>query len=781
MKNGTIGAQRMLSTIQLDITGVVQGVGFRPFIYNLAVSLGIRGYVTNTSTGVRIVASGDRKTLKQFKDHIATCPPARAAIDTIEETHYTGNDTFSSFSIQKSKTEKTKFTRISPDLMVCDDCIREMLDPGNRRYYYPYINCTNCGPRYTITGDVPYDRPFTTMARFTMCPACRAEYNNPGDRRFHAQPNACHDCGPHLSLLDSRGEIILSPGTGEEYVSFFLKIAELIKQGYIIAVKGIGGFHLVCDAENEKVVCLLRKRKYREYKPFAVMVKTIAMAESCAFLHEDEKNRLRKGDRAILLLPGKEKSPIAPSVAPSTHIIGIMLPYTPFHFLLFEHLETPLVMTSANISEEPIVHTNGDALSRLQGIADFYITGNREILIRCDDSVTRIWQGKDYFLRRSRGIVPSPLFLHHTFKQNILALGASQKNTICLGKANQAILSHHIGDLDDERTFESFCQAIRHLSHVFDCKPGVIAHDLHPQYVSTRFALDPPSEFLFIKKIKHTGIQHHHAHIVSCMADNNITGKVIGIALDGTGYGPDNTIWGGEILLADEKEYRRIAALSPVPMPGGEAAIRKPWRMALSCLYHVYGENWESHIPAGWKDLNQDEIRLSLYQIKEGINAPLTSSCGRLFDSIAALCGLRFIACYEGQPAIELEQQIDKEYTSSYEFEINAYDDLFLITFHNVINQVLSDVNRGISTGEIAAQFHNGLINILHNACCIAGNKTGIDRVVLSGGCFMNMYLLEGVYMSLVSSGFKVYIHNRIPCNDGGISLGQAVIADHRE
>lgn len=764
--------------IQLNITGIVQGVGFRPFVYNLAVSLGIAGYVTNTSTGVEIVASGDREILTRFKDHLRSSPPAQAKIDTIEETGYTGKGTFHDFSIKQSITEKTKFTRISPDLVVCDDCIREVLDPQNRRYYYPYINCTNCGPRYTIVGDVPYDRPFTTMAGFTMCPACRSEYDNPKDRRFHAQPNACHECGPHLSLLDHRGKIILSPRTGMEYVSFFSKISELIQLDHIIAAKGIGGFHLMCDAENEKAVSELRKRKYREFKPFAVMVKNTEQAKACAFLNDNERIRLLKGDRTILLLEKKEKSPVAPSVAPYTRIIGIMLPYTPFHSLLFRHLDGPLVMTSANISEEPIVHTNNDAIQRLHGIADYYITGNRDILIRCDDSVTRLWRETDYYIRRSRGIVPSPVFLSHTFRQNVLALGASQKNTICLGKENQVILSHHIGDLDDSRTFESFCQAIRHLSHVFDCTPRVIAHDLHPQYLSTRFAFDPPAEFLFIKNLKRTGIQHHHAHIVSCMADNNITGKVIGVALDGTGFGPDNTVWGGEILLADENEYRRLAALQPVPMPGGEAAIKKPWRMALACLYYVYKEDWEIHLPTSWKDLNQDEIRMTIYQIKQGMNAPLTSSCGRLFDSIAALCGLRLTACYEGQPAIELEQQIDTEYTSSYEFDYGSHDDLILISWENVIGHVLRDVKKRKSTGEIAARFHNGLARILSNLCCKAASKTGIKRIVLSGGCFMNMYLLKRLYGHLVSSGLKVYIHSRIPCNDGGISLGQAVIAD---
>ena len=544
----------------------------------------------------------------------------------------------------------------------------------------------------------------------------------------------------------------------------------------------------MCDACNESAVSLLRKRKYREYKPFALMAKNCRQAELYACINEDEKKRLIKGDRPILLLKkkvlnmklhGKKKtSLIAPSIAPYTQVIGIMLPYTPFHYLLFEHFDGPLVMTSANISDEPIVYSDKDAIERLQSIADFFITGGRDILIRCDDSVTRIRKGTDYFIRRSRGIVPSPVFLSHRFHKNVLALGPFQKNTICLGKQDQAILSHHIGDLDDMRTRDSFSQAIRHLMNIFDCRPELIAHDLHPQYLSTRFAFDPPKEFLFIKKIKKAGVQHHHAHVVSCMADNNISGKVIGITLDGTGLGPDNTIWGGEILLADECSYTRLGYLKPVPMPGSEAAIKKPWRMALSYVYQLYKDTWQSHLPPGWEDIDKQEMLMTVFQIKQGINAPLSSSCGRLFDSIAALSGLRITAHYEGQPAIELEQQIDPSCTSSYHFDYFTDNEPFIISWENVIDQVLKDVKKKKSRAQIAAKFHNGLVIVLVDMCRRLANRTGIRRIVLSGGCFMNMYLVKGLCEGLVSSGFNVYTHHRVPCNDGGISLGQAIIAD---
>ncbi|MBN2442789.1 MAG: carbamoyltransferase HypF [Spirochaetales bacterium] len=778
--------------IKLKITGIVQGIGFRPFVYNCALSLGITGYVTNTSKGVVIAASGSPENLRQFKNHITHHPPSHAVIDTITETEYTENEEFESFSILQSRMEEIKFTRISPDLMVCEECLSEVLDPKNRRYYYPYINCTQCGPRYTIIGDVPYDRPFTTMAHFMMCDECQWEYKSITNRRFHAQPNACHICGPHLSLYDNGGTCLSSPRTGDEYSKFFLQVARLLGEGNIVAMKGLGGFHLMCDPENEQAVSLLRRRKYREYKPFAVMTKNILQAQLYGFVNADEEKHLLSGERPIVLLKKKPSSSLAASVAPSTSVVGIMLPYTPVHHLLFEHWEKPLIMTSANISDEPIVYSNDDALSRLNNIADYIITGDRDILIRCDDSVTRVVGEKNYMLRRSRGIVPSPIFLKRAFSQNILALGPFQKNTICLGKADQAILSHHIGDLDDLRTGESFIQAIRHLTHIFDCRPRVIAHDLHPDYLSTKFAFDPPEEFLFFKALKKVGIQHHHAHIVSCMADNNISGKVIGVAMDGTGYGPDNTIWGGEIFLADERDYERVAHLQPVPMPGSEAAIKKPWRMALSCLYHVYGEAWQSnawrrnawrrnawrsHLPREWEEVDEKELRVALYQLKNKINAPLTSSCGRLFDSIAALCGLRTTAFYEGQPAIELEQIIDPETSSAYEFDVSETHPA-VISWDKVITGVLHDVRKHTDKGIIAARFHNGLIDIIHRVCVGMAKQTHCKDVVLSGGCFMNMYLLERLSKALVSSGLSVYIHSRVPCNDGGISLGQAIIAD---
>jgi hydrogenase maturation protein HypF len=767
-------------SIKVIIKGIVQGVGFRPFIYNLAQKIGIKGYVQNNPYGVEIVAAGNEEGIDCFIDAIGNNHPPRAIIDSIEISPFTVEKAFSDFTIEKSLLAEKRFARISPDIMVCEDCIRELCDPNNRRYFYPFINCTNCGPRYTITADIPYDRSRTTMAAFPMCTECESEYHEPTNRRFHAQPNACHRCGPHLTLLDNRGNLLSTPSNKTDYMAFFKNVASLLKKDNIIALKGIGGFHFMCDAENERAVSTLRNRKYREDKPFAIMVKDIQQAHTCAVLSQEESERLLGTDRPIVLLRKKPGTGLAASIAPMTGIIGIMLPYTPVHYLLFQYFSHAIVMTSANISDEPIAHTNEDAFQRLRDIADYFIMGNRDILIRCDDSVVRIWQGMEYPLRRSRGIVPSPLYVKGVFMKNVLAVGAEQKNTICLGKENQAILSHHIGDLVEAKTFSSFLQAIGHLSHVFDCRPEAVAYDLHPAYLSTTFLKNPPAGYTFLADLPHIGVQHHHAHIASCMADNNISGKVIGVALDGTGYGPDATVWGGEILIADEKDYERVAFLLPALMPGGEAAIKKPWRMALSYLYTVFGEDCLSHLPLSWEILPEEEVNMALYQIKEGVNSYPTSSCGRLFDGIAALTGLRLQATYEGQPAIELEQQVDASVTSAYPFPIVDDNGFFSLSWKDLIVKVTEDIKNNIPVTTIAARFHNSLADCLCRICTLIAEKTGLSRIVLSGGCFMNMYLLKKSTSALEGVGLDIYTHRRVPCNDGGISLGQAVVANHR-
>ncbi|MBN1697847.1 MAG: carbamoyltransferase HypF [Spirochaetales bacterium] len=766
-------------TVKVLIKGIVQGVGFRPFVFNLAGKMGIGGYIQNNPHGVEIIACGSGDNVDEFIRAIETDRPLQAVIDTIEVSARKNSRHFSGFTIRESRYSQTKFARISPDLTVCEACIRELLDPGNRRYAYPYINCTQCGPRYTITADIPYDRARTTMAPFTMCPECASEYRDPSNRRFHAQPNACHACGPHLALTDNCGHVLLSPSRGKDYEIFFSHLASLLEEGRIIAIKGIGGYHLACDAGNEAAVTELRKRKFRQDKPFAVMVSDLEQTAAYAVLSPEEGMRMSKQDRPILLLERKSGTRLARQIAPASRLIGIMLPYTPIHHLLFRYFSAPLVMTSANISEEPIAHTNEDAFLRLSDIADYFVTGNRDILIRCDDSVIRLWRGNDYPFRRSRGAVPTPLRINGYFNPHVLAVGAEQKNTICFGKENQAIISHHIGDLIETRTYASFLQAIGHLKAMFDCTPGIVAHDLHPSYISTAFVRNPPLEFAYLTGIPRIAVQHHHAHIASCMADNEITGNVIGIALDGTGFGADETIWGGEVLVADEKAYERVASFEAIPLPGGEAAIKRPWRMALSYLYAVFGDECLGHLPSSWKTIPEQEIGIALWQIKEGVNSLPTSSCGRLFDGIAALTGVRLLARYEGQGAVELEQRIGNGDTPAYPFPIVEKNGFFILSWGECITRVAEDIAHKKPVSGIAAAFHNGLVELLYGICTIVSEKTGLRRVALSGGCFMNMYLLQKTLDVLEAGGFRVYNHSRVPCNDGGISLGQAVIANN--
>ena len=624
---------------RVEVNGIVQGVGFRPFIYQLANRHKIKGEVANTSSGVSIHIEGIRQNIESFCRDLSEKSPPLAYITEVSFYDEPVND-YKDFTIVDSKGQAVMTTLISPDVSVCDDCISELFDPSDRRFQYPFINCTNCGPRYTIIDDIPYDRPKTSMKHFKMCPICQEEYDDPENRRFHAQPNACKDCGPHISLYDNTRKKVATPNPIE-------KAATLLKQGGIIAVKGLGGFHLAVDAENNKAVARLRKRKYREEKPLAIMSYDVEHIRRYAQVEPEEEKLLTSPQRPIVLLKKIEPNSISEAVAPRNRYFGAMLPYTPLHYILLSHNFTALVMTSGNLSDEPIAIDNEDAFDRLSNIADYFLIHNRDIYLRSDDSIVRKSAGFTRFIRRSRGYVPIPVFLNKKVP-SILACGAELKNTICLTKGNHAFLSQHIGDLENLASYDFFQLTIRHMKRILDINPEIIAFDLHPDYLSTRYAEEQQD----IQKIQ---VQHHHAHIVSAMAENMLDGPVIGLSFDGTGYGSDGTIWGGEILFAEIEKFSRAAHFAYVPMPGSAAAIKEPWRMAVSYLYDAFGEGfWDLDLPF-LKKIDHNKLKIIVKMISKQLNSPHTSSLGRLFDGIAAIAGIRNHVFFEGQAAMELE------------------------------------------------------------------------------------------------------------------------------
>jgi hydrogenase maturation protein HypF len=748
----------------LKINGIVQGVGFRPFVYQLAQNLKIRGEVSNTPSGVEIHLEGSAHAIKAFNNGLSTKAPPLAHIIRIS-TRPAAVKGFTDFSIIKSSDTSLRSTLISPDVSICDDCLRELFDPRNRRYGYPFINCTNCGPRYTIIKDIPYDRPFTSMKPFHMCPDCQSEYDDPHDRRFHAQPNACEKCGPGVTLYDRHQKKIRSTDPISAAV-------DLLAEGNILAVKGLGGFHLAVDAENSDAVISLRKRKHREEKPFAVMAGNPSTISSFAFLTHDEKKLLESASRPIVLLTKKEPSRISYAVSPGNRYIGVMLPYTPLHYLMLEkHEGAGLVMTSGNISDEPICIDNRDAFKKLFAIADFFLVHDREIYLRSDDSLVRHVAGKNRFIRRSRGYVPVPIFLKKQIP-SILACGAGLKNTICLTKGDQAFLSQHIGDVENLPTYDFLRLSVKHMRRILDIEPEVVAHDLHPDYLSTVFA----EEFDGPKKI---AVQHHHAHIVSCMAENRIEGPVIGLSLDGTGHGSDGAVWGGEVLIAETASFTRAAHLSYVPMPGGNAAAKEPWRMAVSYLMHAFGHEYRNHNLSLLKNSEGTRLDIISSMITKKINSPDTSSLGRLFDGMASLLGIRDRASFEGQAAMELEMLAEKKSDSVYNhgWESGSTKRILL---KPIIRDVVREIEAGVEKPVIAARFHATLIALFSSLCDAIRQETGLNRVVLSGGVFQNAILLNGLLGDLGKLGFTVFSHGQVPCNDGGISLGQAMVAAAR-
>jgi len=752
----------MLVRKAIEVSGIVQGVGFRPYIYRLAGERQLTGSICNTAAGVSIEVQGPPAAVDDFLARLpAEAPPLARIIDiSVREIPCNGDLGFRIIATHRGEPVSTL---ISPDVAVCVDCLREMFDSADRRYRYPFINCTNCGPRFTIVRNIPYDRPFTSMAAFRMCSACQAEYDDPSNRRFHAQPNACWTCGPQVELWDLEGRRVQVTDPVAETVT-------RLQRGDVVAIKGLGGFHLACDATNADAVRTLRERKRRVEKPFAVMVPDVSTAERFCEVDEAARQLLLSPQRPIVLTLRRKDTAVADEVAPFNRYLGVFLPYTPLHHLLFsEGNFSALVMTSANMSEEPICIANDEAVRRLQKLADCFLVHNREILLRCDDSVTRVSGGRSRQLRRSRGFVPVPVFLSEEVP-SVLAVGGELKNTICLTKGRHAFLSQHIGDLENAESYSFFEEAIEHLQRILEITPVAIAYDLHPSYFSTGWALAQSG-------LPQIGVQHHHAHIASCMAENHLDGQVIGIALDGTGYGTDGRIWGGEVLLADYSGFERAAHLAYVPLPGGEAAIREPWRMAVAYLVRHFGCDFVRGLPLV-ADVPPKNLNVLFRMMEQGINSPLTSSCGRLFDAVAALAGIRHRVNYEAQAAIELEMAIaNSSDESAYPFELVPEGEGWTIDTRGLFEALLRDLGRDVSLADISRRFHNGLVEVLAELASRLREKSGLQRVCLSGGTFQNAYLFERVCERMGKENFRVFSHGEVPAGDGGLSLGQALVA----
>jgi hydrogenase maturation protein HypF len=773
----------------ITVHGIVQGVGFRPFVYGLASRLELHGFVKNRAGGVLIEVEGKGNSLDRFVAEISSHPPPLARIDRLcwEPKAPKGEP---QFRIDMSDGDRAGPIFVGSDVATCEDCLAELFNPADRRYRYPFLNCTNCGPRLTIITGAPYDRERTTMAAFPMCFACREEYEDPGNRRFHAQPTACADCGPCLELVDAHGKRFAQ---SDPLVSF----ASALRAGLIGAMKGLGGYHLVCDAHAGPVVRELRRRKHRDEKPFALMVRDIAAAEAVCEVSPREKEFLLSSRRPIVLLRKRSTNCIAGEVAPRNPNLGVMLPYTPLHQLLMSAMDGgALVMTSGNRSDEPIAYEDADAVKRLAGIADLFLIHNRPIHVRCDDSVTRIVDGRELPLRRSRGYAPQPIPLPFPCPRPILAVGGQFKGTFALGRDRHAFLSHHLGDLDDFDAYRAFARDIDLYEELWALKPELIAHDLHPDYASTRYAKERASGVRSGKGVRPLdfrgsdpfsgsypvgliAVQHHHAHVASCMAENGLVEPVIGVAWDGTGYGTDGATWGGEFFVGDYRGFRRAAHLRYVRMPGGDQAIREPWRMALSHLHDAQGpvSLLECRLPAG-------VLRIVEKMLQRCFNAPPTSSAGRLFDAVASLIGVKDRVSYEGQAAMEVEWLVTSTAADgAYPFDLEEVREedgpeaSLVIDTRPLIRAVVKDVSHGVNAAVIARRFHSTLVDVIASVCHRLRQATGLDKVVLSGGVFMNALLTTEVSARLTGDGFRVYRHQLVPPNDGGLSLGQLAVA----
>jgi hydrogenase maturation protein HypF len=803
--------KQSLKSAFISVRGIVQGVGFRPFVYGLAVKHNLKGRVYNTSEDVRIEVEGEAEAIEQFELELRAKAPPLAHIENVTIAYHPPLG-YKSFEIGQSQAQEGKYQLISPDVATCQACLAELLNPEDRRYRYPFTNCTNCGPRFTIIEDMPYDRPKTTMRRFQMCAQCQAEYNNPLDRRFHAQPNACPECGPQVELVDNRGNPVTPMLSGSNPIA---AAGRFIKEGKIVAIKGLGGFLLSCDATNDTAVRTLRQRKKRSSKPFAIMVATVDEAKRHCYVSPQEEDLLASPQSPVVLTRWRDGSSISREVAPNLQFLGIMLPYTPLHHVLLRDTGLPLVMTSGNLSEEPIAKDNDEALRRLSGIADYFLIHNRDIYSSYDDSVAVVERDTSQLIRRARSYAPYPIHLPFEARQ-VLGCGAEEKNTFCLTRDDHAFLSQHIGDMDNVETLEHFEATISLYKRLFHIEPEIIAHDLHPDYLATRYARE-----LGESGVKLVPVQHHHAHIASCMADNGVEAPVIGVAFDGTGLGADGNIWGGEFLVVSYHGFDRAGHLEYLPLPGGAAAIKRPYRTAIGYILALLGEDVLEDVIASPPDcigtigakqsqlasivpVPELEVEVIKRQMERRLNSPLSSSMGRLFDAVSALLGIRGEIDYEGQAAVELEMAahaycgeemssaIRRPYRSgakrcdeaildngdTYPYHMAEDEGIRIVQLKGLLSAVIEDVHRGVPRGRISMKFHNTIAQVVNEMCHLIADETGVSQVALSGGVFQNRLLSRRTVSLLESSGFRVLTHRQVPCNDGGISLGQAVIAN---
>jgi hydrogenase maturation protein HypF len=796
----------MFETRRYQIRGIVQGVGFRPFVFRTAERHALGGWIRNDSDGVVIEVQGRPGTLEEFIGEVRTQAPALARIDAVAliEQRY-DEQPVACFEIQVSERSAQAGTLVSPDTCVCEDCLRELLDPADRRYRYPYINCTNCGPRYSIIRGIPYDRAMTTMAAFAMCERCEHEYHDVRDRRFHAQPTACWECGPQVMLLDTsthpprlppaplrpagvEGDRDGASGSaGEDPIE---RTVELLREGAIVAVKGIGGYHLMVDACNEEAVAELRRRKRREEKPFAVMFPTLEAVHSYALVEEHEAALLTSLARPIVLVrkrsemaggAGGNRSKLAARVAPGNRRYGVMLAYTPVHHLLFQGGFDALVATSGNVSEEPIAFRDEDALARLAGIADAFLIGDREIFTRVDDSIVRSidldpsTRGETSPIRRARGYTPEPVRAPFELPP-LLGVGPELKSTICLSRGRELFLSHHIGDLKNEATMRSFEHAIEHMSKLLEVAPEAIAHDMHPGYLSTRFALAQ-------QQLPTMAVQHHHAHMAACMCEHGLIEPVIGVIFDGTGYGTDGNIWGGEFLVGDYTGFERAAQLRYFRLPGGDRAVEEPYRVALSLLHEAHGGTFEEVDLPVVSERSEQERSVFERMLQTGVRSPLTSSMGRLFDGVAALIGVRERCRYEAQAAIELEQLIEPGSVGRpFPWGMCGGEEWpWRIDPAPMVRELVRETRcRVLTAADLSLRFHCTVVDMVLGTCLAIHERTGLERVVFSGGVFQNEFLLRGCHAALRGAGFTVHAHRQVPANDGGVALGQAAVAGWR-
>jgi hydrogenase maturation protein HypF len=773
---GAAPAARRRASVRVE--GTVQGVGFRPYVYRLAGELGLDGFVLNDAHGVLIEVEGTPAVVAEFVARLAVEAPPLARVEHVraEDREPTGAV---GFAIRESPRDGVPDAPVAPDSATCADCLAELLDPADRRFRYPFTNCTNCGPRFTIVRGVPYDRPFTTMAGFTMCERCQAEYDDPGDRRFHAQPNACPVCGPSVALVDGGGSPVAAgvgggarDGAPRGARDAVAAAAAAIRAGQILALKGIGGFHLACRADDEEAVARLRARKHREDKPFAVMAPDLETAHTLVSLDPVAEALLLGPERPIVLAPRRDGARVAGAVAPGSPELGVMLPYSPLHHLLLADAGTTLVMTSGNVSDEPIAYGDEDARERLAGIADLFLVHDRPIQTRTDDSVARVVAGRTTFLRRSRGYVPASISLPGGVERPVLGCGAELKSTFCLAKGERAWVGHHIGDLKNYETLRSFQEGVAHFERLFAVVPSVVAHDLHPQYLSTRYASEREG-------VELVAVQHHHAHLAACLAEHGSAGPALGAIFDGTGYGEDGTVWGGELLLGDLASFRRVGMLLPVRLPGGERAIRQPWRMA--CAWLTVAGDGPPALPRALRGRVDERAWRQVADLaRTGVASPLTTSMGRLFDAVAALCGLRPEVNYEGQAAIELEAACEPTELAPYPLPLEGGGELLVLDPRETIEAVAADIARGASVGAVATRFHAAVAAATVAACARAASEHGVDRVALSGGVFQNRRLLSETAAGLEAAGLQVLVPERLPCNDGGIAYGQVAVAAAR-